>query len=344
MHIIKSIVITSVSLALVACAGTGIASASNSTKNPGAKVLAGATTSISVTVLPKSCHSKHPVIAVDLPDTSNPYYVAMRQGFLAQGAHYGFDVKVSIADDDQSTALAQIDAFIQENVCALGISTINSTTSVAQVVAMNKAGIPVFTVNDLLDPTDLAAEHAHVVDFVGANQCEGGTVEGKQVLKDFGAKARIFAGIVGFPTSSTNNLRDHCFGLALKSDPNAKVGPTVNGGTEPTIALTATTDMLEGNPTMNVIWADSGPNALGAFKAVESLKSRTGVSVFGFCAADTRLTNIYRGCVGQQPYYYAEVLVNQMARYLDGRSIPTTILEQVPTYVTGQLPASNILG
>jgi len=45
---------------------------------------------------------------------------------------------------------------------------------------------------------------------------------------------------------------------------------------------------------------------------------------------------IYRGCVGQQPYNYASIVVQNIKKYLAGKSILPTILEPVPAYVSGQ--------
>ena len=217
------------------------ASASSSTPLIGSRDLR-------ASALPASCKAKKPVIGVSLPDTVNPYYVAMRQGFLATGAKEGLVVKMAIADDDDSTQLAQVDAFIQEGVCAVALNPVTSGPSAADVAALNKAGIPVFTVNVLVDAGDLAKEHASVVQFVGANQVEGGQVEAAQVLKDYGATAKILYGTVGDPLSQTTAERDNGFWATLKSDSNAKKGPLVNGQVEPNVSLSVATDMLRGEP------------------------------------------------------------------------------------------------
>ena len=51
------------------------------------------------TPIPESCTSDKPVLGVLLPNTVNPYYIAMRQSFLDNGAAAGFDVQVQIGDD-----------------------------------------------------------------------------------------------------------------------------------------------------------------------------------------------------------------------------------------------------
>ena len=56
------------------------------------------------TSLPSSCQQSKPVLGVALPNTVNPYYVAMRQSFLDNGAAAGFNVKISIVSIRQTTA------------------------------------------------------------------------------------------------------------------------------------------------------------------------------------------------------------------------------------------------
>ena len=41
-------------------------------------------------LMPKPCQSATPLIGVALPNTTNPYYVAMRQGFIDGAKELGF--------------------------------------------------------------------------------------------------------------------------------------------------------------------------------------------------------------------------------------------------------------
>src|ERR1700761_3814969 len=72
-------------------------------------------------LMPESCKQPDPLIGVALPNTSNPYYIAMQQSFLDHGKAAGFKVAVAIADNSDSRQLSQIDAFIQQKVCAVAL-------------------------------------------------------------------------------------------------------------------------------------------------------------------------------------------------------------------------------
>ena len=339
-HVRRSSVVTAgavgLGLVLSAC-GSGSADGNSDAGVEGA-AQTGTTTASD---LPESCDADTPLLGVSLPDTTNPYYVAMQAGFVETGKDAGFDVKVAIADDDDSNQLAQVQSFIQQGVCAVALNPVSSGPSAAIVKALNEAGIPVFTVNVLVSQKDLDAQDASVIQFVGADQAQGGEVQAEQVLEDMGSTA-VVAGIVGFPDSVTTNQRDEGFEKALGD--GGEVRTTVNGKVDPNVSLQVTTDMLQGNPDINVVFGDTGPGTLGALQAVNQLGLSDKVSVYGFCAAETALEGAYKGCAAQEPYDYAKIVVESIQSYLAGDEIERSILRPLKTFVSGQTPGEGLLG
>ena len=293
--------------------------------------------------LPSSCKQSKPVLGVALPNTVNPYYVAMRQSFIDNGAKNGLDVKVAIANDSDSNQLSQINGFIQQGVCAVALNAVNSGPGAASAAALNHAGIPVFSVNVIISPDDLKTQNASIVQYVGADQPEGGKAMGEQLLKDMGANAKIVAGIVGDPDQIPTNQRDQGFTDALRANPQAKVGPTVNSKVDPNVSLQVTTDMLQGNPDINVVFADTGPGTVGALQAISQLGKTGKVTLYGFCAANQPLDATYRACAAQEPADYARIVVENVQKYLGGSQVPATILQPLKVF-TGGAPAPGEVG
>jgi ribose transport system substrate-binding protein len=287
------------------------------------------------TGLPSSCRQSKPVLGVALPNTVNPYYVAMRQSFLDNGAKDGFDVKMAIANDSDSNQLSQINSFIEQGVCAVALNAVNSGPGAASVAALNQAGIPVFSVNVIISPDDLKTQNAKIVQYVGADQTEGGTVMGQQLLKDMGAQAKVVVGIVGDPDQIPTNQRDEGFTAVLRSDPSATVGPTVNGQVDPNTSLQVTTDMLQGNPNINVVFADTGPASVGALQAISQLGKTNKVTLYGFCAADQAINATYKACAAQEPTEYAQIVVDNVKNYLGGKHVQATILQPLKIFTSG---------
>ncbi|MBW4025206.1 MAG: sugar ABC transporter substrate-binding protein [Proteobacteria bacterium] len=295
-------------------------------------------------LMPESCKQANPLIGVALPNTSNPYYIAMRQSFLDHGKTAGFKMAVAIADNSDSHQLSQIDAFIQQKVCAVALNAVDSGPGAAMATALSKAGIPVFTVNVSVDDKDLKAQGGQIVQYVGPDQVEGGRVMGEATLASLGKDAKIVAGIVGDPEQLPTNERDSGFKQALSSDSNAEVTRVVNGLVEPDVSLKVAMEMLQGNPNMNVIFADTGPGAVGAIQAIKALRRADKVSLFAFCAADTKLDGPYKGCAAQQPATYAKIVVQSIRDYLDGKDVKSSILLPVAVFKAGETPPPGELG
>jgi len=337
------VVTGALALALAACSDPAASSAppsSATSSSASSSSAAGSATSS----LPASCSAKNPVIGVSLPNTTNPYYISMQKSFQDNGTADGFTIKVAIADNSDSNQLSQVQAFIQEHVCAVALNANNSGPAAADVKALNEAKIPVFTVNVIIDPTALKAQSASFVQYVGPDQTEGGVQMGQLALKALGANAKIVAGIVGDPDQIPTNERDAGFTQVLKADPNTTVLPTVNSQVDPNVSLQVTSELLQSNPNINVIFADTGPGATGAIQAIKQAGRGNRVKLYAFCAAATPLTGFYEACAAQEPAQYAQTLLQNVKSYLAGTSVPANLLQVTKVFTTGQTPGPGEVG
>lgn len=290
---------------------------------------------------PASCDSDKPLLAVALPNLTNPYYVAMKQGFEQEAAAKGFSVNVQIADDDDANQLAQVQSQLQQQPCALALNAVKSEPAAALVAAANQAGVPVFTVNVTVDPAAMTAQNASIVQYLGADNVAGGKQMGEQMLADLGADADVQIGLVTEPDEVPTRLRDQGFEEAIAANPKAKVVATVDGNVKPDDSLRATSEMLSGNPDIDVVFASTGPAAYGA---LQGLPAGSPVKVYGFCAADQPLTATYPACVAQEPERYGRLVVQQVRGWLDGTPPQPEILESLKLFKTGETPGPGQVG
>ncbi len=284
---------------------------------------------------------KRPLIGVALPNTTNPYYVAMRQGFIDGAKELGFDVDVQIADNSDATQLAQVEAFVQKKVYAVALNGVKSGPAAACVTAAYKAGIPVFTVNVIVSPEDLKAQGSEIVTYVGADNYAGGYQMGQQLLADYGKNAKLVIGIVTEPSEIPTVQRTKGFKDALKANPNIIYAQEVDGNVKPDDSMRVTSEMLQANPNINIIWADTGPHAQGALQAVKSMGLKA--KVYGFAIADYPIEELYPACAAQEPYEYAKIVLQQIKNYIQGQTIPKEILRPLKIYTKGR-PAPGEVG
>ncbi len=307
-------------LAIVAMgASTGVATAQDAVDTP----------------RPDACDGENPLMAVLLPNTVNPYYIAMRDSFVENGTTAGYDVQVAIAEDSSERQLSQAQTFVQQGACVAALNGVDSAPAASVVKIFNDAGIPVFTTNVIVSQPDMDAQGAFIQQYVGADQVEGGRIMATEALNDLGADAELLYGIVGDPEQIPTELRDDGWNEVMASNPNAREVAKVNSKVDPVIALQVTTDMLQGNPEINLLFADTGPGAVGALRAIEALGKQETVKLYAFCAADVEMTGPYISCAAQEPALYAQIVVEQIDGYMDGETVEPEILLPLKLYNEG---------
>lgn len=285
--------------------------------------------------LPESCKKAKPVIGAMLPNTVNPYYIAMKSSIEKVAPANGFDIKVAIAEDSNERQLAQAQAFIEQKVCAAYLNGVDSAPAAAVVKLFNDAGIPVFTVNVIVSKPDMDKQGAHIVQYIGADQIEGGKLMAREALKDLGANAKLVYGIAGDPEQIPTEQRDSGWNDVMKTNPNAKMVAKVNTKVDPAVSLRVTTDMLQGNPGINLIWADTGPSAVGALRAIQQLGLQDKVKLYAFCAADVEMKGPYVACAAQEPAKYGQMVIENIKAYVAGKDVPPEILVPLKLYRGG---------
>ncbi|MCM5557356.1 substrate-binding domain-containing protein [Pleomorphomonas sp. JP5] len=285
-----------------------------------------------------------PVLGVALPNLTNPYYVAMKKSFEQNGADQGFEVRVLIADNDEAKQLSQVQTFAQQGVSAVALNCVSSGPCVASVAELNQAKIPVFTINLLPDPEGLKAENLTVVQAVQTDQKAGGVYIGQQLLKDIGPTGSAVIGIVGEPTSVSANTRDDGFKEALASNPNVKFVALVNGKVEETTSLKVTTEMLQGNPDITVVYSDTEPAALGAIAAIQQI-GREDVKLYAFVdklgVKHIEDNSILKAGAIQEPAKLAQIQVENIKKYLDGETL-APVIDSPPLLVNKDNAAETV--
>lgn len=298
------------------------------------------TSGSSAAAMPAACSDADPFVAVALPNLTNPYYVAMKKGFEEEGKTAGFKVEVQIANDDDANQLAQVQALLQKKPCALALNPVKSEPAAALVKAANDAGVPVFTVNVIVDENALKAQGATIMQYLGADNKAGGRQVAEQVLKDLGADAKLNIGFVTEPDERPVVIRDEGFNEGIGSNPNAKVVAKVDGNVKPDDSLKVTSEMMQGNPDINVIFASTGPAAYGAIQATEGKN----VKVYGFCAAEEKLTDSYPACVAQEPEDYGRRVVGQIVKWKGGEKVDAEILRPLKMFTKPETPGAGFVG
>ena len=226
---------------------------------------------------------------------SNPYFVTMREGALAEAKKLGVDLKTYAGkyDGDNQSQVNAIETCIADGAKGILITPSDTKAIVPTVEKARKAGLLVIALDTALSPTS-AADMTFATD-----NFEAGKLIGEWAKAKFGAKAKD-AKIAMLDLSITHPTvdieRDHGFlagfGVPIK-DPDTFnvpdkqiVGHAETDGSEEGGQKGMET-LLARNPNINLVYAINEPAAFGAYQALKSVGKAghvTIVAIDGSCA------------------------------------------------------------
>ena len=170
-------------LSLSACGSSTPTASSSSTSN---------TPSSSSSSSPPSASGKSYRLGCTIPTFNHPFFVAMKKGLDEEAASAGATINVVDGKNDAQAQLTAIDSFVVQKVDAIVLCPTETETLGPGVEKANGANIPVITVNRIVDK-------GKVVTYVGADDVEGGRLQGKALMEALpkGGKILLMQGILG---------------------------------------------------------------------------------------------------------------------------------------------------
>ena len=280
-----------------------------------------------VATTPAAAAPARPVIGMALMTLSNPYFGLMGKTCETDAQKLGMVCHVEGANLDQATQLSQVDSFIQQHVSALMIAPPDAKAAVPEVLAANKAHIPVFTIDTNIVGYQKAG--GHVVEFVQTNNYHGGVIVGQEIASYLHGHGTV--AIDDYPLATSVLDRDAGVRAVFKKYPGIKIVADANGGGSTTQGLTAASAMLEAHPNVNVIYDINCPSGLGAVDAIKAAHDVGKVAVIGFagakqCVQDVQNNSIFKAGVMQEPRLETTIELANIKKYLSGKKVPSLVL------------------
>ncbi len=244
---------------------------------------------------------------------TNPFFVKMKEGATAKANELGINLKsyAGKIDGDTESQIAAIETCIIDGAKGILLTASDTAGIVPSVKQARDAGILVIALDTPLDPID-AADATFATDNFRA-----GELIGKWAAASLGDKAkdaRIAMLDLNVSQPTVGVLRDQGFmqgfGIDLvdpnkwgdENDPRI-VGHDVTNGNEEG-GRTAMENLLQRDPSINVVYTINEPAAAGAYEALEAV-GRAGdvliVSVDGGCPG---VENVRDGIIGATSQQY----------------------------------------
>lgn len=269
-------------------------------------------------------------IGASLLTQQHPFYIEINNAMVAEAEAKGVPLEVSIANQDLSKQLADVEDFIVKGVDVLVISPVDSQGALPAIMKAKAAGIEVITV-------DVPAEGVDVTSYIGTDNYAGGVRAAELMGKQLGGEGQV--AIIDYPTVQSVVARIDGFKKGLEDFPGIKIVAQQTGITRAE-ALAAAQNMLQANPEIDGIFGFGDDAALAAAVAVKSAGLAEQVKVIGFDGMEEARNAVDSdpvmiGVIQQFPDQMGKMAVDTALAIMNGEEVAA---EQpiVPGVYTGQ--------
>ncbi|MER5299905.1 substrate-binding domain-containing protein [Streptomyces lasiicapitis] len=265
-------------------------------------------------------------IGLSLSTLNNPFFVQMKEGAQAEAKKAGVDLTVTDAQNDASQQANQLQNFTSESMKAVIVNPVDSDAVGPAARAANKADIPVIA-------ADRGVNKADVATLVASDNVAGGKQAAKALADKLGGKGEVVV-LQGTAGTSASRERGQGFAEGIKAFPGIKVVAKQPADFDRTKGLDVMTNLLQGNPGVDGVFAENDEMALGAAKALGD-KAGKSVSVVGFDGTPDGLKAVEAGTlyasVAQQPAELGRIAVRNAIRAADDKKVAAVV--KVPVKV-----------
>lgn len=260
-------------------------------------------------------------LGLSISTLNNPFFVDLKEGAEAKAAELGVRLIVLDAQNDPSRQLAQVEDLIAQRVDAILVNPTDSSAIVPAVLAANRAGIPVLTV-------DRGADGGQVASHIASDNVAGGRMAGELIAQILGGRGRVVE-LEGIPGTSAARDRGTGFNEVIRRYPGIEVVARQEAGFDRARGLTVMENILQAQPRIDAVFAHNDEMALGAITAIEAAGRQAAIKVVGFDATADAVKAVQEGrmlaTIAQKPRLMGELGVETAVKLLSGQQVPAYI-------------------
>lgn len=256
-------------------------------------------------------------IGASLLTQQHPFYIQLAEAMQQEAASSDVSLDVSVANQDLSKQLADVEDFIVRGIDVLIISPVDSQGVLPAIMKAQQAGIKVITV-------DVPAKGVEVTSHIGTDNFTGGQRAAELMGEELGGKGQV--AIIDYPTVQSVVSRIEGFKDGLEAYPDIEIVAQQTGITRAE-ALAVSQNMLQANPDIDGIFGFGDDAALAASVAVQAANLQDQVKVIGFDgmqeareAVDSNPVMV--GVIQQYPDEIGRLAVQTATRIMKGETVP----------------------
>ena len=260
------------------------------------------------------------VIGLSVPSLSHPFFIYLTKNVMDEAEKLGVKVIASDAGDVAARQMSVIEDFIVKGVDGVLMSPIGADALVPAVESLNKAKIPVATV-------DRKVNGGNVLVHVGADNVEGGRVAARYIIKKLGGKGNVIE-LEGTPGASPAIDRKKGFEEELAGS-NIKILASQTAEFQRAKGQSVMENLIQAQGEFQGVYAANDEMILGAVEAMEAhgIDASTVVTV-GYDAIPDALDYIKRGKLNATIEQFPGEQARKALRFLvenirDGKNPPS---------------------
>jgi ribose transport system substrate-binding protein len=256
-------------------------------------------------------------IGLSISTLNNPFFVSLKNGVMAEAKEQGLQVIVIDAQNDSAKQSNDVEDLMQQGVNALLINPVDSAAISTVVETANSLDIPVIAL-------DRSADKGEIHALVASDNVKGGMMAAEYIVEQLGKNAEVIE-LEGSPGASATRERGK--GFHEIADSQLNVIAKQSADFDRTKGLTVMENLLQGNPSVQAVFAHNDEMALGAIEAIQS--SGKHIPVIGFDGNDDALKSIQAdkltATVAQQPELIGQLSVQAAKDVLERKTVEKLI-------------------
>ena len=203
------------------------------------------------------------VIGMTVPSLTHPFFIHLRDNVVDEAQQLGVEVIAVDAEDVAAKQMSIVEDFIARRVDGVVISPIGADTLVPAIEALNKASIPVVTV-------DRKVSGGQVLVHVGADNVEGGRAAARFIVDQLAGKGRVIE-LEGTPGASPAIDRKAGFHAVIDAT-DIEVIASQTANFQRANGQSVMENLLQVHRDFQAVYAANDEMMLGAIEAMEASK------------------------------------------------------------------------
>ena len=258
-------------------------------------------------------------IGAVLPTFSHPFFLAQKKGMEDKAKELGLEIDVRDGQDDDAKQIGQVETLLNLGCRAVILCPRDEEALVPAVEAANRAKTPIIALNRRINGGD-------VLCYVGADDAEGGVLQGEELVKLLGPKGGNIIYLEGTEGSSPQLKRSDGLLGVLKNHPEITIADRRFAGFQEDKAKGVMTDLVRRFQPgeIQAIVAQSDEMAIPAAEVARA-EGWKDVVVLGFDGSKRAFDAIRDGrlqsTILQDPTEQAAKAVEILASHLKGETV-----------------------